>query len=266
LQFAPVWFPRHGFAVDSGAYGATGLSDRYVIHTNLWGVYCIVVMGCSRLACEIASGVDIRNTTQIMYLRISLTVLALCGPLACLADTGIYAFVDDREALYLSNVPDDQRYQVLIAPVVVVSAGEETRDSPISPDYRRQYGAVVEQVAERYGIEALLLHAVIAVESGYNPKAVSKSGAAGLMQLMPATAKRYGVVDVFDPADNLRGGAQHLAALLKMFDQDLRLALAAYNAGENAVLKYGKQIPPYRETAAYVPKVVETYRRYQSSM
>jgi soluble lytic murein transglycosylase-like protein len=199
-----------------------------------------------------------------MYLRISVTVLALCGPLTGLADTGIYAFVDDEGVIYLSNVPDDERYQVLIAPVV--SAAAQTRDASNSADYRQQYNAVVEQVAKRFGIEAALLHAVIEVESGYDPKAVSKRGAAGLMQLMPETAKRYGVEDVFDPADNLRGGAQYLAELLNMFDHDLRLALAAYNAGENAVLKYGRQIPPYRETAAYVPKVVDFYRRYQSSM
>ena len=210
-----------------------------------------------------------------MYLlRISLTVLALCGPLAGradtgiynLADTGIYKFVDEQGVLHLSNVPDDKRYQVLIAPDV--PAGEETRDPPVpvSPDYRNQYSAVVEQVAGRYGIDAALLHAVILVESGYNPKAISRRGAAGLMQLMPETAKRYGVADVFDPADNVRGGAQYLAELLKMFDNDLRLTLAAYNAGENAVLKYGKRIPPYRETAAYVPKVVDFYQKYRLAM
>jgi len=91
-------------------------------------------------------------------------------------------------------------------------------------------------------------------------------GAAGLMQLMPETARRYGVADVFDPAENVRAGAQYLRHLLKLFDNDLQLALAAYNAGEAAVIKYGKRIPPYRETAAYVPLVVSNYRKNRLSM
>lgn len=197
-------------------------------------------------------------------LRISLTVIAFCGPLACLADTGIYAFVDDKGGIYLSNVPDDKRYQVLIAPVV--SASEKTREASVSPDNRQRYGAVIEQTAGRFGIDAALLHAVISVESGYNPNAISRRGAGGLMQLMPETAKRYGVANVFDPADNVRGGAQYLSELLKMFQNDLQLALAAYNAGEAAVLKYGKRIPPYRETATYVPRVVDFYHKYRLSM
>ena len=208
-----------------------------------------------------------------MYLlRISLTVLALCGPLAAradtgiynLADTGIYKFVDEQGGLHLSNVPDDKRYQVLIAPIVATS--EAMREAPVNPDSRQQYGAVIERVAGQFGIDAALLHAVISVESGYNPNALSRRGAGGLMQLMPETAKRFGVANVFDPADNVRGGAQYLAELLKMFDNDLRLTLAAYNAGENAVLKYGKRIPPYRETVDYVPKVVGFYQKYRVSM
>ena len=202
--------------------------------------------------------------TAMVPFRIVLARLVLCAPPACLAGAGIYAFVDDQGGLYLSNIPDDPRYQVLIAPVV--RAGEETGGAPVNPDDRNHYSAVVEQAAGQYGIKAALLHAVISAESGYNPKALSRRGAAGLMQLMPETAKRYGVADVFDPADNVRGGAQYLAELLKMFDHDLQLALAAYNAGENAVLKYGKRIPPYRETAAYVPKVVDFYQKYRLSM
>ncbi len=198
------------------------------------------------------------------FLRISLTALTFCGPLAGLADTGIYTFVDDQGVINLSNVPDDERYQVLIAPVV--STSEKMREAPVDPDSRLQYGAVVERVAGQLGIDAALLHAVISVESGYNPNALSKRGAGGLMQLMPETAKRYGVANVFDPAENVRGGAQYLAELLKLFENDLQLALAAYNAGENAVLKYGRKIPPYRETAAYVPRVVDFYNKLRLSM
>jgi soluble lytic murein transglycosylase-like protein len=203
------------------------------------------------------------------FLRITLAVLGLCGPLACLADASVYAFVDDQGELHLSNVPDNERYQRLDA--ASAPAGGEAREGlalvgAIDAGSRRPYGVVVAQVAGRYGIEAALLHAVIAVESGYNARAVSKRGAAGLMQLMPGTAKRYGVADVFDPADNVRAGAQYLTDLMKLFDNDIRLALAAYNAGEAAVIKYGRRIPPYRETAAYVPRVVGFYEKFRLSM
>jgi soluble lytic murein transglycosylase-like protein len=195
----------------------------------------------------------------MQLLRTTVASLALCCPVACLAAGDVYAFVDAGGEWHLSNVPADERYQQLDPPAA--AAPNEPR-----PQVRRRYGAVVSHVAARYGIEAALLHAVISVESGYNPRAVSRRGAAGLMQLMPQTAQRFGVADVFDPADNVRAGALYLAELLKLFDNDLRLALAAYNAGEAAVLKYGKRIPPYRETAAYVPRVLEFYRKFQLSM
>lgn len=203
------------------------------------------------------------------FLRISLAAFGLWGPLACWGNGIIHAFVDGRGEIHLSNIPDDQRYRPVDTPGVPAFApgrGGTARDAPVERGSGRAYDGVVAQAAERYEIEPALLHAVISVESGYNPKAVSKRGAAGLMQLMPAMAKRYGVVDVFDPAENVRAGAQHLRDLLRIFGNDVRLALAAYNAGETAVLKYGRSIPPYRETTAYVPKVVDLYRRFQASM
>jgi soluble lytic murein transglycosylase-like protein len=205
------------------------------------------------------------------FLRVTLALLGLCGPPACMADAGVYAFVDDQGELHLSNVPDDERYRSLdpaSAPVAVAGEARDGRvlDGAVDAGVGRRYGVVVAQVAKRYGLEAALLHAVIAVESGYNTRAVSRTGAGGLMQLMPATARRFGVADVFDPADNVRAGAQYLSELLKMFDNDVRLALAAYNAGEGAVIKYGRRIPPYRETAAYVPKVVGFYEKFRLLM
>ena len=98
-------------------------------------------------------------------------------------------------------------------------------------------------------------------ESAYDPQALSRAGAMGLMQLMPGTAQRYGVSNAWDPVQNLDGGARYLRDLLKMFNQDLRLALAGYNAGEGAVQKYGNQIPPYRETQNYVVKVMDLMRQ-----
>jgi len=201
--------------------------------------------------------------------RLALLFLGLCGPLACQGGTGVYAFVDEQGELHLSNVPDSERYRSLDAASALVEgepSGVPGRNAGAVRSLNRPYRVVVAEAARRYGIEAALLHAVIAVESGYNAKAVSKRGAAGLMQLMPETARRYGVADVFDPAENVRAGAQYLTYLLKLFDNNLRLALAAYNAGEAAVIKHGRRIPPYRETAAYVPRVVDFYQKFRALM
>jgi soluble lytic murein transglycosylase-like protein len=197
-------------------------------------------------------------------IRVGLAILCVCAPLTSLADGGIYAFVDAEDRIHLSNVPGDERYRLLFPSPATVDAPAPRATEPDDP--RRRYDALIRRAAGSAGIDAALLHAVIAVESGYDARAVSKRGAKGLMQLMPETARRYAVRDVFDPADNVRGGARYLAALLKMFANDLHLALAAYNAGEAAVLEHGRRIPPYPETAAYVPKVVRAYRKYRWTM
>jgi hypothetical protein len=206
------------------------------------------------------------NNLTLLLMRLLPVIaiaLACCRPLWCFAE-GNYAFVDDEGGVHLTNVPDDQRYLRLDppAPAATRAGGTQPQGSEAVPRYA--YRDVIESAAGRYGVEPALLHAVISVESGYNPKAVSKRGASGLMQLMPETAKRYGVTDLFNPAANVRAGAQYLADLLRMFDNDLQLALAAYNAGEAAVVKFGNRIPPYRETVQYVPKVVDFYRRFRS--
>lgn len=119
----------------------------------------------------------------------------------------------------------------------------------------------VDLAASNYGLDPKLLHAVIATESAYKPDAVSPKGAAGMMQLMPATAARFNVDDRFDPRESILGGSRYLSSLLGMFDQDLELALAAYNAGEGNVMRYGRKIPPFNETQNYVAKVLRNYRR-----
>lgn len=119
------------------------------------------------------------------------------------------------------------------------------------------FSSQIEAAAEAGGIDPELLHAVVQAESAYNPRAVSPKGALGLAQLMPSTARMYGVSDALEPANNLRAGARHLRDLIDHFG-DVRLALSAYNAGAGAVRKYGG-MPPYAETQAYVPKVTERY-------
>jgi soluble lytic murein transglycosylase-like protein len=125
---------------------------------------------------------------------------------------------------------------------------------------------LIDAVAKQLHLHPGLLHAVVMVESAYDPKALSKKGARGLMQLMPATADRYGVTDSYNPRQNLRGGAEYLRDLLKLFEFDIKLALAAYNAGENAVFKYGKTIPPYPETQNYVKKVLNKFEHNRLAM
>ena len=123
--------------------------------------------------------------------------------------------------------------------------------------------AIVDQAADDYAVDKALVEAVIHAESSFDTRAVSAKGASGLMQLMPETAARYGVHDLFDPEQNVMGGVRYLRDLLETFDNDLRLALAAYNAGENSVLRYGG-VPPYPETVNYVNRVMRLHDAYRN--
>jgi len=123
---------------------------------------------------------------------------------------------------------------------------------------------LLQRAAAAHGIQPALLKAIIEVESGFNAQARSPKGAVGLMQVMPATAARYGRFDLYSPEQNLDVGARYLRDLLALFNGNVRLAVAAYNAGENAVIRHGRQIPPYAETIKYVPMVMERYSRFQS--
>jgi soluble lytic murein transglycosylase-like protein len=125
------------------------------------------------------------------------------------------------------------------------------------------YAELVSAAATANELPAALLHAVIKTESAYNPGAVSAKGAGGLMQLMPDTAREMGVTDVYDPKANIQGGARYLKRLMTLFDNDIALAVAAYNAGPQAVLSRGGVIPPFAETQRYVPSVLRQYRRLQ---
>lgn len=143
------------------------------------------------------------------------------------------------------------------APAAVATAAQG-RALPLS-SRDPSINTAIKRAAEQHGVDANLLHAVIKVESNYRQRAVSRAGAAGLMQLMPATAKRFGVSDRFNIEQNISGGAAYLKWLAQRFSGDLDLMLAAYNAGEGAVHKHGNRIPPYKETRAYVSKVRAHY-------
>lgn len=190
--------------------------------------------------------------------------------LACLllapaaqAAGGIFAFVDDEGIEHLSNIPDDKRYRLVLSErgEARVPMGRPSRGILALPAGERPFHEHIRQASSDTGLDAALLHAVITVESGYNHAAVSNKGASGLMQLMPATARRYGTRNPLDPAENIRAGARYLKDLLALFDNNLDLALAAYNAGENAVIRHGRRIPPYAETRRYVPMVVAQYNQ-----
>lgn len=126
---------------------------------------------------------------------------------------------------------------------------------------KKKYAPIIAKAAAKYQIDAKLLHAVIQTESAYDVKAISSAGAVGLMQLMPATAKRYGVSNRKNAVENIDGGTHYIKDLFKMFDSKLDLVLASYNAGEGAVKKYNNSIPPYPETQDYVRKVIRLYKK-----
>ena len=174
----------------------------------------------------------------------------------------IYAFKDEKGVTHFSNLPHlDKRfklvYKIPVAPNLRPNAWSAS--GPRVVDIEKLV-PIIAEAARAHGLDAKLIHAVIRAESGYNENAVSSKGAVGLMQLIPATAQRYGVVNSYDPTQNIAGGTRYLRDLLKMFNGNVELALAGYNAGENAVIRAGNRIPPYPETMAYVPKVLTFYR------
>jgi soluble lytic murein transglycosylase-like protein len=188
---------------------------------------------------------------------ILLTALAF----PALADVFIYTDANGVE--HYTNAPEDGAYQRLSSLLEENGKSNRANALPVKGNVAA-FAPHIEKAAGEAGIDAALVHAVITAESGYNPAAVSKAGAQGLMQLMPATAKRYAVQDAFDPEQNIRGGTRYLRDLLNQFDDNIELAVAAYNAGENAVIRHGRKIPPYRETRAYVPKVLRLYDKYRT--
>jgi soluble lytic murein transglycosylase-like protein len=188
---------------------------------------------------------------KLSFLAAVLAV-AILFPSGAFAD--IYKYVDNEGVIHFTNVPTDGKYKLFY------------REKPVhfQPNLGSQiekYDPLIFKAAEKYNVDYKLIKAVIKAESNFNPQAVSRAGARGLMQLMPRTAYALQVKDSFQPEENIEGGVRYLRYLLNLFQGDLYLSLAAYNAGENAVISYSG-VPPYRETRTYVQRVLRFYQDY----
>jgi soluble lytic murein transglycosylase-like protein len=189
----------------------------------------------------------------VLQVRLAAIVLSFIVYTAVQVSAAEYRLVAPDGTVYLTNAPNDPRYQRLRG-VSGTEAGWLNVPNAQAP----QYAAEVSEAALRYGVPQRLVEAVIRAESAYNPGAVSRKGARGLMQLMPATASMLGVRDSFNPRQNIDGGVRHLRGLMDRYSNDLRLALAAYNAGEQAVNWY-RGVPPFPETRQYVDRILVDY-------
>jgi soluble lytic murein transglycosylase-like protein len=192
-------------------------------------------------------------------LRLTLFIAILLSASSAAAKPKIYTYLDAQGQRHYTDVPDNNRYRLLVLSPQDRTASGDRYDLQLLAK-ATQYDSIIEHAAVSTALEPNLLRAVIVVESGFNCRAKSKRGAVGLMQLMPATASRYGVSNPYDARQNVHAGARYLKFLIDHFGHDVRLALAAYNAGEDAVERNGGQIPPYSETMAYVPRVLKIYK------
>ena len=179
-------------------------------------------------------------------------VIMLLLPVS-VTQAAIYSYVDQFGRLHFTNVPADPQYSE-------VPGYDAIRKSAV----KGQYGQIIRTAAERYSLDSELIRAIIKVESDFNPYAVSGKGAMGLMQLMPETADEMDVESPFKARDNILGGSRYLRKLLNQFDGDLRLGLAAYNAGPSRVLE-NRRVPKIRETEQYVKKVLREYGKNRAS-
>ena len=181
--------------------------------------------------------------------------VTLAFPVQSQAD--IYRYEDEEGVVHFTDAPTDKKFKIFLRDL--------RKDRQLRTRFRiaaanpQEFEHLIAKASAKYGVSASLIRAVIQAESGYNPQAVSRAGAGGLMQLMPGTAKHLKVADRFDPGQNVDGGVRYLKFLLDTFKGDVSLALAAYNAGLSKVAKYGG-IPPYEETRTYVSRVLSYMR------
>ena len=190
-------------------------------------------------------------------MRILCLVLFLyCSTLHGMA---IRSYVNEQGELVFTNLPLNKTQKALKKNYSHM--GEQS----VPMTQQRQFRPLIDRISAEQRIDPNLVEAIIEVESSFNPRAVSSKNCKGLMQLHPDTARRFGVLDLFDPEQNIRGGAIYLRWLLDYFDEDLTKTIAAYNAGENAVQKYGG-IPPYKETRSYLKKISRLYPLTQNDI
>jgi soluble lytic murein transglycosylase-like protein len=193
---------------------------------------------------------------SLKTLRLLAGTFALALAMPAIANAQIYAWRDASGNLVLSDKAKDPSAHVKTYAVTKAPAFKTTKGT-VSPR-AAQYDSLIEESAAFHGVDANLVRAVIQQESGFNPRARSRVGAMGLMQLMPETAAELGVDDAYNPVQNVRAGVSYLKGLLVKFAHNVELALAAYNAGAGAVRKYGNVVPPYRETKDYVARITKT--------
>lgn len=175
------------------------------------------------------------------------------------ATADLYKKVDEKGRVFFTDTPEGDGFRLIMR-----TPKKGTIEYKNFQQNRHQLTPLIRQQARQFKVDPSLVMAVIHAESAYDKNAISRAGAVGLMQLMPATAKRFGVSNRNDAAQNIQGGVRYLRYLLELFDFNIRLTLAAYNAGESAVKKYENKIPPYKETQLYVKKVLVYYQNYLS--
>ncbi len=176
----------------------------------------------------------------------------------------IYKYEDDEGVLHFTDAPTDRRFKIFMKDVKKEQKLRTTFRLQGCATNPEEFEPIINSYAQQYGVDKSLIKAVIHAESGYNPQAVSRKGAQGLMQLMPKTAQSLRVSNSFDPTENIRGGVRYLKFLLDTCRGDVALALAAYNAGLSKVAQYGG-VPPYEETRNYVSKVLTYQKSYQNN-
>lgn len=187
-------------------------------------------------------------------------LLVLCSGVSSFAVGDIYKFIDENGVVHFTNVPTDPSYQYSLF-IKDFSIKKPARVSAYSPD---TYDEMITEASIKHGVSFPLLKAVIKVESDFNPRAVSRAGALGLMQIMPENAKAFRMRDPFDPRENILTGTQYFRELLERFKGKLHLALAAYNAGPTVVDRYNS-IPPIKETEDYVERVLKYFHHFQKN-